>query len=142
MTEIKLSIPGQPVGKERPRFGKNNQIYTPQQTKDYENRVKTYALCINPELNALSSTAFSGGVAVFIKAFYPVPKSATKKERELITSGKRPLVKPDLDNIGKIILDALNGVAYLDDKQVICLSIEKLYDDHPRVHLTLVYLEA
>ena len=38
-----------------------------------------------------------------------------------------------MDNIAKIILDGLNGVAYTDDKQVTRLEIEKVYSDTPCV---------
>jgi len=44
-----------------------------------------------------------------------------------------PTIKPDTDNIAKIILDSLNGIAYKDDKQVIRLSVEKRYAEEPSV---------
>jgi Holliday junction resolvase RusA-like endonuclease len=40
-----------------------------------------------------------------------------------------PTVKPDTDNIAKSILDSLNNIAYLDDKQVVKLEVEKYYSD-------------
>ena len=49
----------------------------------------------------------------------------------------RPAKKPDCDNIAKIILDSLNGIAYADDKQIISLSVEKYYGDTPKVCLIL-----
>jgi len=48
-----------------------------------------------------------------------------------------PTTRPDLDNIAKIIMDALAGVAYEDDKQITSCSINKLYSDEPKV---VVYL--
>lgn len=36
-------------------------------------------------------------------------------------------VRPDLDNLVKLVKDALNGVAYVDDSQVAHLRAEKLY---------------
>ena len=39
----------------------------------------------------------------------------------------RPTTKPDVDNCAKAILDALNGVCYLDDRQVVDLRVEKYY---------------
>lgn len=44
-----------------------------------------------------------------------------------------PTIKPDTDNIAKIILDSLNGIAYKDDKQVIRLQVEKRYAEEPSV---------
>lgn len=48
-----------------------------------------------------------------------------------------PTVKPDTDNIAKSILDSLNGIAYLDDKQVIRLTVEKWYAEVPSVSVEI-----
>ena len=45
--------------------------------------------------------------------------------------------KIDCDNLAKIILDSLNGIAYEDDKQVVRLYVEKIYGEHPRVEVEL-----
>lgn len=86
----------------------------------------------------------TGEIEAEIKAYYAIPKSMTKKNRQLIEEGKlHPTKKPDLDNVAKIILDALNGIAYKDDSQVVRLHIEKEYadDDKPRVEVILRELE-
>ena len=58
-------------------------------------------------------------MSVTIKAYHPIPRSAPKYKREAMLSGELvPLTKPDADNVLKLVLDALNGLAYLDDKQV------------------------
>jgi Holliday junction resolvase RusA-like endonuclease len=46
-----------------------------------------------------------------------------------------PQVKPDLDNVMKAVLDALNGVVYADDSQVINLVATKRYSTDPRVEV-------
>ena len=51
------------------------------------------------------------------------------------------LYKPDLDNIAKIVLDSLNGLAYKDDRQVVSLKIEKHYADKPLVKVELYEVE-
>lgn len=51
-----------------------------------------------------------------------------KKQVKLIENNELfPTVKPDADNVSKIILDALNGLAYYDDNQVTDLTIYKQY---------------
>ena len=71
---------------------------------------------------------------VRILAKFPIPESWSKKNKEKALKGEiMPNKKPDLDNIAKIILDGLNGVAYTDDKQVTSLEIEKVYSDTPCV---------
>ena len=77
-------------------------------------------------------------LAIEIKAFYPIPKSSTKKQRLAIEQGAvRPQTKPDCDNIIKGVLDALNGVAYYDDKQVVCVSCNKYYSENGRLEITM-----
>lgn len=71
---------------------------------------------------------------VRILAKFPIPESWSKKNKEKALKGEiMPNKKPDLDNIAKIILDGLNGVAYTDDKQVTSMEIEKVYSDEPCV---------
>ncbi|NFS59368.1 RusA family crossover junction endodeoxyribonuclease, partial [Clostridium sporogenes] len=49
----------------------------------------------------------------------------------------RPTIKPDVDNIAKVILDSLNGLAYKDDKQIVTCGISKWYGEDPRVEVIL-----
>jgi len=125
--EYKLTIPGKPIGKGRPKFstaGNYVRTYTPQQTVEYENLVRL----------AWMESGFeklSGNVGVFISAYFPIPASISKKKREKM-EGAFYDKKPDVDNICKIILDALNGIAYDDDKQVVKVAITKLYSAEPR----------
>lgn len=67
-----------------------------------------------------------GAIAANIVAVYKMPESASKKRRELMASGiMKPCKKPDADNVAKIVLDSLNGIAYKDDSQVVYLSVQK-----------------
>lgn len=52
-----------------------------------------------------------------------------------------PTVKPDTDNIAKSILDSLNGIAYLDDKQVVNLQVEKYYAETSSVSVRIEEIE-
>ena len=125
---MKLVIPGEPKAKQRPRHGKGF-TYTPKQTVDYENYVKW---CFVESKGKL----MDGQLKAEIKAFFPIPKSYTKKKKKAIENGLRPTKKPDLDNIAKSVLDSLNGLAYKDDSQVVILNIEKHYGD-PRVEIEI-----
>ena len=52
--------------------------------------------------------------------------------KELMLNGTiLPTKRPDVDNLAKIILDGLNGVAYRDDAQVCCIHFEKKYSETP-----------
>lgn len=116
-----IEIPGKPMGKQRPKFGKGI-TYTPKQTVNYENYVKILFKQKYPD------TFLAGELRVIIETYFKIPKNAKKSDKlKMATNEIRPTKKPDCDNIAKIILDALNGVAYYDDKQVVSLQIEKYY---------------
>jgi len=67
-------------------------------------------------------------VSVFLYIRLPVPQSYSKKRTEACLSGsERPAKKPDIDNIAKAFLDAMNGTVYLDDTQVVELNLKKIY---------------
>ena len=71
-------------------------------------------------------------------AYLPIPKSTSKKNRQQMIDGViRPTVKPDWDNIGKLIADALNKVAYDDDKCIVDSQVRKFYSEHPRTVVIL-----
>lgn len=129
-----FTIPGEPVGKGRPRFSgtKNGRVhtYTPDKTAKYEKLVRK---CWK---DSVGKSFGDAPVAVDVYAYFPIPKSYSQKQVRDIKAGKeRPTKKPDRDNIVKIILDALNGLAYDDDKQVVDGRCVKLYavDNRPRV---------
>lgn len=148
MKLVEISILGEPKGKQRPKArnaGKFIQIYTPKQTTSYESRVvyeykmkyDGMAFDINSELKAT------------VKAYFQIPKSHYrfhKKTNTLDLDGSgtmmkqglvRPKKAPDTDNIAKICLDALNGIAYPDDAQIVELNVQKWYSEEPRVEVMI-----
>ena len=128
---IQFTVPGEPRGKGRPRLGRSGHAYTPHTTAVYENLVK---VCFKEEFPDQTPLDPAVGVQVNICAYFPIPKSTSKKKRAEITQGFiKCLKKPDCDNIAKIICDALNGIAYHDDSQIYYLTIEKHYNEIPGV---------
>lgn len=145
---VNFTIEGQPVGKARPRVTRT-VTYTPAKTARYEDLVRYTAI-----------NSFKGmfdkdePLDVKIIAYYGIPKSLSKKRKELCLSNKElPTKKPDADNVGKIIMDGMNpkmrrdkqlhkmvevmrGV-YCDDKQVTTLLVKKRYSDHARVEVRI-----
>lgn len=131
--EIAFTVLGEPVGKARPRLARFG-AYTPQATVLYENLVKT------EYRRQCGDHRFPDGQALRmdILAYYRIPASASRKKREQMQDGTaRPMKKPDWDNVGKIISDALNGLAYRDDVQIAECRITKLYDESPRVSVRI-----
>lgn len=134
-TEIKFTIPGVPMGKGRPKFARRGNFvstYTPEKTANYETLVKWYYE------QASNGCAITGAVKVDITAYFKIPNSATKKQRLSMLGGTiRPTKKPDFDNIGKIVCDALNALAYGDYSAIVDGRVQKFYSDEPRVEVTL-----
>jgi Holliday junction resolvase RusA-like endonuclease len=126
---ITFTIPGSPVGKGRPRFAKRGnfvQTYTPEKTASYESLVKLAA-----------DVAMAGAVpmdcAIICEIYIEItpPASWSKKRVQQALDGVvMPTVKPDLDNVGKLVLDACNGIVWVDDKQVVKLLVTKCYGMH------------
>lgn len=118
-------VPGQPRGKERPRHTKTGITYTPKKTKNYEELVR---YCFRNKYDNVVPIAEKIPVAAFLIAYYKQPKNLSRAKKALIfDSNIFPVVKPDCDNIAKIILDSLNGIAYKDDNQVVKLCVDKRY---------------
>ena len=126
-----FEILGKPQGKARPRIGKFG-VYTPQKTVLYEKTVKDTFKKQFPDFEP-----FTGEIKVCINAVFEVPKSYSKKKREELLRGAGYTHKPDVDNISKIILDSLNGLAYKDDSQVTCLLVFKEYGYENKVIVEL-----
>ena len=134
-------VRGVPVGKGRPRFSTVNGhavAYTPEKTANYETFVKlSYQ-------QQCAGVKFPEDVplGVRINAYFPIPKSTSKKKRAQMESGDiMHLKKPDCDNVAKAILDSLNGIAYNDDSQVCDLTVKKFYSENPRVCITIEGVE-
>lgn len=129
---IDLTIPGPPAGKGRPRVA-NGHAYTPAATRAYEAKVKA-------AWRASGAAGFGpdAPVRALVIACHPIPASASKKDRESMAANVvLPMKKPDADNVAKIVLDALNGLAWADDKQVVRLEVVKRYAAAPCVRVVL-----
>lgn len=75
--------------------------------------------------------------------YFPIPKSTRKSDRLLLQTGYVPYdKKPDTDNLVKAIADALNGVAYLDDKQICSLKVKKFYGVRGLVKIRIKEIEV
>lgn len=117
MASLSFSAALKPVGKARPRFDSRHGVtYTPTATRNYEGQLALMArkaLGKRPKLK--------GELTVTMGFNYAAPKSWTKKQMaELAAAGALPkTTKPDVDNLVKAVLDALNGVVYEDDAAVV-----------------------
>ena len=138
ITNVAFSIPGEPVGKGRARSTRSGRHYTPAKTVAYEGLV---ALAARQAMGA--SEPLSGPLAVEIDAVCTIPASWSKKRRQRALDGlDRPTTKPDIDNICKAIFDGGNGVAWIDDKQIVACMVHKLYGAVPSVHVRAALVDT
>ena len=124
-------------GQGRPRFaiiGGKPRGYKADEDKAWEQTIR------NAYLNSSSfkdMAGFADEVHILIQVRRSLPKSAPKS---LVS--QPDLMKPDLDNIAKSVLDALNRVAFKDDKQITRLTAEKFprtRRDNEIMEVTIVY---
>lgn len=134
-----FEIEGKPVGKGRPRFkrmGNFVQTYTPEKTAEYEKLVRM-------KFQNAGGIITDKPVKIEIVAFFEPPKSTKKRDKaEMLRNKILPTKKPDCDNIAKIILDALNQIAYKDDAQVVELYVRKRYTAEARVLVHIDEIET
>ena len=122
--KYQFEVPGEIVGKERPRVNMyTGRVYTPGKTKDYEFLVQQYFKMKYPIYEMLE-----GRLSINIIAYLKIPKSTSKaKVEEMLENKISPTKKPDVDNIAKSILDAMNNFVFKDDNQVSKISVEKRF---------------
>ena len=133
---IEFKVFGKPQGKARPRVyhsqktGKTWAV-TPEKTVSYEQQI------IKACKEAMERSHHEGyfnnePLWLTITAYYDIPKSTSKKQRQLMYNDDIfPTKKPDVDNIAKVVCDALNNVLYKDDTQICDLEINKRYINEP-----------
>jgi len=96
---FKIEIQTKPVPKARPRLGANGRMYTPRETKEFEELI---GWCTRSVVKKPVEKPVKVNIDVYSKT------------------------RADLDNIAKAILDGLSGIAFIDDRQVVDLRIRKL----------------
>ena len=136
---MQITIEGKPEPQLRPRatrIGNSIRLYDPKTTTDYKNLVKWTAK------QQWKQKPLECPLVVELDIYRQIPKSTSKKRRKLKNERViRPVVKPDIDNYSKGILDSLNGIVYKDDSQVVSLIANKYYSDNPRVEINVSEVE-
>ena len=136
---MQIIVEGKPEPQLRPRatrIGNSIRLYDPKTTTDYKNLVKWTAK------RQWEGKPLECPLVVELDIYRPIPKSTSKKRRKLKNERViRPVVKPDIDNYSKGILDSLNGIVYKDDSQVVSLIANKYYSDNPRVEIRVSKLD-
>ena len=123
---------GNPRGQGRPRAtarGGFASVYKDPKSRTYEASIAKAAKAMMGERRPLE-----GPLSVSMRFRMPIPKSATKRARLAMAAGEiAHTAKPDTSNMTKAVEDALNGVAFIDDSQIVRSFCTKVYSDKPGV---------
>lgn len=132
---IMFKVPGEPVGKGRPRFVRaTGRTYTPEKTANFETLVRL------EYHNQCGEYRFDDDaqLGMRVEAYFSIPKSKPKKvQRDMELGVIRHAHKPDTDNILKAVADALNNVAYRDDSAITYVEVSKKYSRTPETRVMI-----
>ena len=137
--QIEFTVSGDPEGQGRPRFvrqGKFAHAYDPPKSRQYKARVA------QSFQRAYMGKPLTKPIKITIRAVFGIPKSYSKARAKACLEGRQwPTKKPDADNIAKAVYDALNGLAYEDDKQIVMTNTVKVYGPEAQVEVIVEELE-
>jgi Holliday junction resolvase RusA-like endonuclease len=140
MSTITIHLPGTPTPKGRGRATRTGRVYTPAKTRAAEESIAGRAMAQVLALPEQQRDAlpFAGPLVVRVIFVMPVPASWSQRKRIAALGGSMmPTSKPDLDNLLKLVSDALNGIVWVDDSQIVELVTRKGYGSEPCVHVTV-----
>lgn len=137
---IQLTFFMEPVGKARVHkvYNPNKTVmigYTPDKTVAAEEHIRFQAISWAEKNGVMGFPIFETGLPLHLNATFvrSRPKSIPKRVNE-------PATRPDLDNYSKLLLDALRGILFSDDSQIVEMLLEKEYvklGELPRVEVAI-----
>lgn len=135
MIALAFTVPGDVRGKGRPRIvriGGFARMAADRKTASYENLV---ALAAREAMG--NQPLMTEAVCLTMTARFQPPRSVPRRTYAAMLAGEiAPTKKPDLDNLVKIV-DALNGIVWKDDAQVVSIFARKLYADTPGLDVVI-----
>jgi Holliday junction resolvase RusA-like endonuclease len=134
---LQFTIPGCPVAKGRPKIstrGGHARAYTPAKTRAAEETLAARAIQFRPK------EPLACPLILTARFIMPIPSSMRRRDREIAAVDALPhTTRPDLDNLIKLLKDALSGAFFLDDKQIYEVRATKHYGPFPRTEVTIEY---
>ena len=137
---ISFTVFGEPVAQGRPRFstaGGFVRAVDPAKSRDFKHYIRLAAAQHSPE------RPLEGPLHLSVRVYRSTPKSFSKKRASEAEIGKiRPTQKPDGSNYLKLVEDALNGLIWRDDSQIVEAHVSKWYSSRPRIEIKIQELEV
>lgn len=129
---IELWVAGKPRGKDRPRFHrKSGRVFTTKETIEAEQGI------VDAWVAAGSPSMDDEPIAISVQIHLTRPASHYKTSGDLSAEGRRnpmPMKqKPDVDNCLKLVMDALNKNAYVDDVRIVQATVTRVWSDQQGV---------
>lgn len=128
-----------PVQQQRPRathYGRSIRLYDPKAVKQFKQAIAEEAML------TYRNQPLSGSLAVTLVFYRPVQQSLSQVEKQRRIDGRHlPVVKPDLDNYIKSLLDALHGIYWQDDALITDIVARKRYGRQPRIEIEVKEIE-
>ena len=134
--KIKLNFEIKPMAKQSFRTTRSGQKYLDPSVIKYRKAIRNMAIL---QMQKQKAEKIEGAVNMNIIYAFRRPQSLSKKERNEIDNGKivPKTTKPDIDNLTKAILDALNGIAWKDDAQVAQINIQKIWSTKDQIEIEI-----
>lgn len=141
--KIEFTIPGVPVGKGRPRVTAHT-TFTPKKTAEYEKKVRE---CWREQSGV--RVPDNTPMKITVRAYFPPPSSYSKRKR-LAMIGRPHDKRPDIDNVIKCLMDAIQDRknrktgtvtqnAFKDDSSIYMIVATKQYSSAPRLNVIIEY---
>ena len=128
---FEVEVIGKAVAQARPRFTTRGGFARAYDTKSVAYHKDYFKLCVAQNRPPVP---FLGPCRVKVEVFIAKPKSWSKKRTQAST-------KPDADNLAKLCLDAMEGVVYKNDSQIVDLHVTKSLDALPRTFVRVEELD-
>jgi Holliday junction resolvase RusA-like endonuclease len=137
---IVIEVEGKPFGKQRPipliKDGRYRKPITPKETRAFEEEVRWSA-----RFAMRGRSMLRGAITLRLTSTFPFVPSWSQRQQDLAELGlMHPAKKPDLDNIEKAALDALNGIVYGDDAAICEKYSRKIYGARPGLRIEVAEL--
>ena len=134
--KIQLKFDIKPMAKQSFRTTRNGNKYLDPSVIKYRKTIRNMAIL---QMQKQKAEKIEGAVNMNIIYAFRRPQSLSKKERNEIDNGKivPKTTKPDIDNLTKAILDALNGIVWKDDAQVAQINIQKIWSAKDQIEIEI-----
>ena len=142
---MEIVVYGEPVPQGRPKFvriGNHVHTYDPEKSRSYKQLVRFWVTQHLKKIDGFKP--YENALCVDLTFYLGIPSSWTKKRKLEASQGQiRPTSKRlgDADNLCKSVTDAISGLIYVDDSQIVNLGVSKWYSETPRCVLKITEVE-